>query len=138
MPKTEKETQEQKQIQREIAMYVMDTAMHIVHDSYLYGSDLWPSGGFKIGGPGRHTLGPPDTVYYGANPYGYEQDPIKGRLGFTMFNTAEKREAAIAEHLRTIFDHTVLNNIYFENEFKSSFQPVTHIWFTFTYLQTQK
>jgi hypothetical protein len=138
MPKREVDTPEQKQIQCEIITDVIDTAMHILHESYLNGSDLWPTGGMLVGGPGWYKKGPPDAIYLGVNPYGYEQEPIKGRFSCNMFNTPEKRMEITAEHLRIIFDQAISNNIYFENEFKSSYQPATHIWFTFTYLPTTK
>ncbi|WP_114937522.1 hypothetical protein [Mucilaginibacter endophyticus] len=136
MPSREKETPEQKQLMREIAMEVMDTGLRILHNSYLYGSDIWPVNGFHPGG--GFGLNVPDRIYYSVNSYGYNQDPIIGRYAFNLYEIIplDRLEAQV-DHLITIFDHTVYNNIYFVNEFKHT-KPLDRVWLTFTYLPTKK
>jgi hypothetical protein len=113
-----------------IGAEVCDAAMHIIHESYLFGSDLWPVGGFKAGGGWGSTI--KDCIYYAVNPYGWEKDPAIGRLAFNIYNTPEKRQMKQVEHIRLILDFSFRGAITFEDEFKNT-SPIDRIWFKFTY-----
>ncbi|WPU91854.1 hypothetical protein SNE25_21280 [Mucilaginibacter sabulilitoris] len=134
MPKRLPIPETERQAKQNISIEVCDAAMHVLHNSYLNGSDLWPTGGFKPSGRGM-DYSEPDTIWYGVNPYGWELTPIIGRFAFDIYNTPQRIEIAQVEHLRTIFDNTIFNGIFFEDEFKNT-SPIDRIWFTFTLTPT--
>ncbi|MEO6522182.1 MAG: hypothetical protein ABIN91_10925 [Mucilaginibacter sp.] len=133
MPKRITIPQVDRERQRDIIATVRDTAMHILHDSYLPRTNLWPKNGFKSG----HGIGCriKDCVYIGVNAWVLDAPPITGRLYLNIWNTEEKRREQQAEHIKIILDFAYSNNLYFEDEFKKT-SPTDYLWFKFTYTPT--
>jgi hypothetical protein len=130
MPTRPKITSEETAAKQNIVHHVCDTSMHILHNSYLFGSNIWPKNGFKVGwGIGCKIK---DCIYIGVNAYGWEKAPVVGRLVFNIWNTGARREKQQAKHIRIIMDQAYQNDLYFEIESKSIFTDDLY-WFKFTY-----
>ena len=109
-----------------VVQEVITTAMHMLHDSYLYGSDLWPVNGFKAGsGIGSHLE---DCIHVGANSVNNQS----GRLYFNIFNTTEERITQQAFHIKQIFDFTLRDGIRFEDDLRG--RLIEPLWFSFAKL----
>ncbi|MBB6131799.1 hypothetical protein [Mucilaginibacter lappiensis] len=124
-----KTTPEERIASAYLTMLVGDTAMHILHESAFYGSDLWPVSGFRPNCYGKPLV---DCISYGVNPYGWEKKPIIGRLGFTVWNYQQSRVNEQFEQIKLLFDYTYYNDILFENELRRSY-ITDMLWFKFTY-----
>lgn len=115
-----------------VKQHVCDTAMHIIHDSSLSETHLWPSNGFKAGyGIGCEV---DDRIYYFSLIYDEVKDPNRGGLQFNVHNEAYKRATEQIEALKTIFHQAYLNNVYFEaHDMSDSVMHFRHEQFIFTY-----
>lgn len=92
---------------------VADTALHIIYDSYLYGSNLWPKKGFRAGwGIGCDLK---DCIYYGVNAWGWMDENPNGAIVFNFHNTPLNRRWKQITHLKILLDYTIINDIYFED-----------------------
>jgi hypothetical protein len=100
---------------------VINAAMHMLEDSGMYGSKLWPKNGVRTGS-GSLT----DCIYLAVNAYGF---PTVGRLVFNPPDT--RRGDKQSDQIRLIFDYAIRDNIYFEYEFRNS-TLVNKLWFKFT------
>jgi hypothetical protein len=127
-------TPEERQAQQFLITHVHDTALHILHNSYLYGSDLWPKNGFVTGQGMDCKI--KWCINIGVNPYGWANETIEGRLAFTVYNTGMGKKIQQEKHLRIIMDQAYQNDLYFENEFKNTV-ITDYNWFKFTYTPTQ-
>jgi hypothetical protein len=117
-----------------IAAHVVETAMHILHESYLYGSDMWPKNGFRTGRVVDTRL--KNYVLYGVNPYNCESVPAIGRICFEFKNTGARKEKLQGKHLKIIMDQAYRNGLFFEDESKSPMTADTY-WFQYTYTPTK-
>jgi hypothetical protein len=136
MPTRPKITPEETAAKQNIVHHVCDTAMHILHNSYLYGSDMWPKNGFKAGwGIGCKIK---DCIYYGVNAYGWDQNPVIGRLAFNLHNVGVRRLKQQTKHIETILDLSIMNDLLYEQEFRNSNWFDHPLWFKFTYTPTSK
>jgi hypothetical protein len=117
-------------IKQNIVHHACDTAMHILYNSGLAETNLWPKKGFKAG----HGIGceKKDRIYFSANAFGWDKKPVYGRLGFNIWNTPLPRERKQNRAIRLILDYAYYNDLFFEDEFKSNFITDT-LWFKFTY-----
>lgn len=96
--------------------HVCDTAMHILHDSYLANTNLWPKKGFKAGwGIG---YGEADIIYYAARTI--QEEPNKGILVFNLHARGRARRINQMIHLKIIFDYTITTELYFEDAYPKS------------------
>jgi hypothetical protein len=114
---------------------VCDTAMHILHDSYFNGSDLWPKNGFKIGLCPSEP--PKNTIYVHARPWTMENIPLVGTLAITLYTVNKRTREKQAKHLLRLFDCTVKEDLFFEDEYPDSWM-LEPVWFKFTYTPTSK
>lgn len=113
-----------------IIHHVCDTAMHILHDSYLSNTNLWPKRGFKAGwGIGCEVK---DRIYYGANAYGWDQTPAFGSIVFNVWNTGIKRLDLQHYHIKLILDYAYRNDLLFEDE-RRKYRDDLQVKFKFTY-----
>jgi hypothetical protein len=116
--------------QPNIVNMVCDTTMYILHDSYLYGSNLWPKNGFKVGsGIGTKIK---DCIYVGVNAYGHDQNPIIGALRFNIWNTGARRFWKQHHHIKLIMDFAYKNELLFEDQFRTSSLDCLSFKFTYT------
>ena len=137
---TEKQTEAQLAkaavpIKQHLVHHVCHTAMHIIHDSYLPKTNLWPKNGMRVG----WGIGCPnkDTIFYGVNVYEWDQTPVKGVLKFNIWNTRERRSLHQALHIKRILDYAYLNDLYFEDHGRNT-RFDTDPSFIFTYTPTTK
>ncbi|AMR34194.1 hypothetical protein A0256_23440 [Mucilaginibacter sp. PAMC 26640] len=118
-------------IKQNLVHHITDTAMHLLHDSYLTHTNLWPKNGIHAGwGIGCSKK---DRIYIGVNAYGWNQNPIIGRLGINIGNTGVRRKAAQVKHLEILLDYAYINDVFFEDEFRNVNWFDHPIWFKFTY-----
>lgn len=114
-----------------IVQRVVSAALTILHESVLYGSNLWPKKGFKGGICWDKPID--DTVWFVVNAFGHEQTPVTGRLGLSRMDEYSKpRSYKQYKMIRLILDEAIYDNIHFEDEFKSSCTDRPFIWFKFT------
>jgi hypothetical protein len=103
--------------------------MTILHDSVLYGSNLWPKKGFKGGTCWDKPFD--DTVWFGVNAYGFEKVPVIGRIGFQRMDQYMKpRSYKQYKMIRLIMDEAIYGGVYFEDELRN--HEGEFIWFKFT------
>jgi len=115
----------------DIVNRVVNATMHILHESVLYGSNLWPKKGFKGGICWDKPLD--DTVWFGINAYGHERKPIIGRIGFHRMDEFMKpRSYKQYKMIRLILDEAIHDEIFFEDELRTSETDSPFIWFKFT------
>lgn len=113
---------------QDVAGMVVSAAFHIVHDSQMYGTTLWPKNDFVAGYGIECNV--KDRIYIGINAYGIDQDPVTGLLLFNIHNTPFPRHKKQQQQIRLIMDQAIYNNIRFDDEYKTDF--VNNPWFTFT------
>lgn len=114
-----------------IILHVCDTAMHILHDSDLKLTDLWPGGGFKP--IERNTIFVTDTIYYTVNAFGIELTPMTGRFVIGVRDYDEERKNKQFKAISLLLDHAYYNDLYFEDEFRDVTVSHDHHWFKYTY-----
>lgn len=112
-----------------LSTLVGDTAIHILHESYLFNSELWPAGGFMVDGYGGPIM---DCISYGVNPYGWNQYPIIGRLVLCVWNYKKSRVDLQFDQIKLILDYTYMNDILFEDDLRNSY-ITDMLYFKFTY-----
>lgn len=115
----------------DIVNRVVNATMTILHESALYGSNLWPKKGFKGGICWDKPLD--DTVWFLVNAYGYERRPITGRLAINKMDEFMKpRSYKQYKMIRLILDEAIHDDVYFEDELRTSATDRPFIWFKFT------
>jgi hypothetical protein len=115
---------------RNIVQHVHDTTMHILYNSSLQESPLWPKNGFKAGtGIGCKII---DRIYIVINAYGYEMVPPIGIVQLNIFNTIWKRECEQVFAIKAILDYAYYNNTFLEDEFRNSKIDTYRFKFTYT------
>ncbi|MBB6109769.1 hypothetical protein SAMN05421821_105187 [Mucilaginibacter lappiensis] len=108
---------------------VCDTALRIIHNSSFYGSELWPTGGFKA-----NSQGGTDCIGYCVNAFGYELTPKTGRFVIYMCDDYdEERKEDQFGQIKLLLDYAYYNDILFEDEFRGVTVRHDHHWFKFTY-----
>jgi hypothetical protein len=118
-------------IKQNIVHHVCDTAMHILNDSDLYWTKLWPKNGFKAGyGIGSEVK---DRIYYFCAIWDILATPPTGHLQFNIHNTPDNRESKQVDSLKLIYDQSYLNNIFFEDLYPNS--AIRSLRFKFTITQ---
>lgn len=97
---------------QDIISQVTSAAMHILHDSYLYGSTLWPKRGFVIGALREDFIH--DIIYVIArvrlNQRTLENDQS---LSLILHSLNYKRIKKQAQTLDLILDYAVHSNVSF-------------------------
>jgi hypothetical protein len=106
---------------------VVNAAMHMLEDSGMRGSKLWPKNGFRVGSGALA-----DCIYIAVNAYSF---PTVGRLVFNPPDT--RRSDKQSDQIRLIFDYGRYENIYFEYEFRNS-TLLNKLWFKFTITKSGK
>ena len=113
---------------QDIVQRVVTAAMHIIYDSNLYGSDLWPEKEF-VAGFGIECV-VKDRIYVGVNAYGVDKNPIEGLLIFNINNTPILRHKKQSNQIRLIMDQAFYDGIYFSDVSQSS-RFIDNPWFNF-------
>lgn len=129
MPARPKTSPEERAIQRGLISHVCDTAMHILHESAFFDSDIWPASGFR---PNSYGQSIQDCISYGLNPYGWERRPMTGRISFNVWDYKQTRVDEQFEQIKLSLDCAYLNNVLFEDELTNSY-ITDKLWFKFTY-----
>lgn len=115
------------QLNRDVKQIVITSALHLLYDSHLYNSKLWPKNDIKVGyGIGTKII---DALWIECNAEGIDNEPIDGRLLINTWNTSEKRSTEQFNEIERILDQSVYENIHFEHELTSLDR---FIWFKFT------
>ena len=110
---TEKQIAAQKkreliQIKKDTVSRVIESILHVLHDSQFFGSNLWPTNGFKTGYSGTEEL---DTICI--------LILMEGEYKKVRFNLWGKEERVHIQYqqLVAIFDQAIYDNIYFYPEY---------------------
>lgn len=109
---------EQSKIKRDIISHVMESVMHILYDSQLYESSLWPKNGFKSGYTGEEKM---DTITIGIlviNESGFK------KIQFNIWGK-ERRVLKQRRQLALIFDQCVYDNLFFYPESSSNIDQIS-------------
>ncbi|NII81682.1 MULTISPECIES: hypothetical protein [unclassified Pedobacter] len=108
---------EQSAIRLGIINRVFSAVMHILEESHIYGTDLWPVNGFKAGAwPDLDENGiyKYDTI----NIYIIAQaEPAMYKVRFNNWNTSEQRIVDQTNQMLLIFGDAVYDNIHFTMEY---------------------
>jgi hypothetical protein len=111
----------------DIVQRVVSATMHLLHNSDLQNTALWPKNGFKSGYGISTDI--KDALWVGCNAYGIDADPVIGRMGMNTWNTGVARTNKQFKRIAIIIDQAIEDDIYFEHELTSEDR---FIWFKFT------
>lgn len=123
-PLTKSQLTQQK---RDLSSRVVTAALHLLHDSHLYGTSLWPKKGFNVGYGISSEL--KDGLWIFCNAYGHEFIPQIGRLGINTQNTPYSRVKKQFDAIELILSEAIYDNIHFELELSD---PDSKMWFKIT------
>lgn len=115
-----------KTLRNNIVSDVISSAMHIIYDSDFTESVYWPKKGIKIGNGLSSSIR--DCLWLGCNAYGYENEPVIGRIGLRPGTQAKKRVNKQFEQIEMVLDQSIYEGIYFEHELTKMNE---FIWLTF-------
>lgn len=104
---------EQKQAKRDLISYITESVLHMLHDSQLFGSNLWPKKGFVSGYKGNEELDTISIIIVISDNNSYKK---------VRFNILGKEARVLKQHrqLVLIFDQAVYNDIYFYPQYHES------------------
>lgn len=125
-PGKEVKNNQMKPTKQDIISRAINAVMHILHDSHLYGSDLWPEHGFKTG-ISRDKISDIIDVYISAGVNDTTKKYYQS-MHFNIMNVQHKRSLDQAKSLDNIFDKAIYDGVYFE----SSIHPSTPYHYRFS------
>jgi len=123
------------QQKRDMVQRAYSAIMHILTDSQLYGTSLWPKHGFKPG----YAIDKPqnDTIWISVSYSVNEKNKISGGLGFNkMEHFNSPRGEKQCSQLRLIIDASYYDGFLFKDTFRDQPNFFGHCWFTYTHNET--
>jgi hypothetical protein len=111
------------QYKRNVVSRVIGSALHILHESYLPHTKLWPSAGIRIGnGLSVHDR---ECIFMGANVC---------REGFGVLHMwpttkSEQRERSQKKHVKLILDQAIHDGVVFTDQTPGSLD--FYLWFDY-------
>lgn len=106
---------EQAAIKRATIDKVFVACMHILENSQLYGTSLWPKNGFIVGSfPEKNSRGNPKLDVICIKPL--ITDEYNSWVRFNLWNKSESRAFKQCKQLKLIFDQTTYDGIYFTDK----------------------
>ncbi|MCY1522127.1 hypothetical protein D9M68_569720 [compost metagenome] len=129
--KAEQTKIEKERVRRDLD-HVVCSALHIIHESYLFGSNLWPRKGGYAGYPEENSC---DKLYVSAR-IDFE---INKNLAFvSVYNKTVSRSKKQIDALELILDHAVYENVIFMYSFsyaaKTYNKPHGILYLTFEFI----
>ncbi|RQO66811.1 hypothetical protein DBR40_21920 [Pedobacter sp. KBW01] len=118
---------EQTAIRLGIINRVFSAVMHILEESHIYGTDIWPVNGFKAGSfPDfdEHGIYKQDTI--NVNVLARAEPPMY-KVRFNNWNTSEQRIVDQTNQMLLIFGDAVYDNIHFTMEYP---EQENSLWLT--------
>lgn len=103
---------EQAEINRGIIDQVTSAALHILHESYLPETTLWPKKGFKAGY--RSKSAENNAIIYSARRTYELNYPVWQAIYFQCMNKSERRCINQQKHIYQIMDSAIYDGIHFD------------------------
>ncbi len=97
---------EQKQAKRDLISYITEIVLYVLHESQLFGSNLWPKNGFVPGYRGQEELDTINIIIVIGDNNSYK------KVRFNIWGK-EARVLKQRKQLVLIFDQSVYNDVYF-------------------------
>ena len=95
---------------------IYETIMHLLYESNLYGSSLWPKKSFKAG---WDNMGMNDVICIGIHA-----TPPTGLIQFNIYGLSIKRIRDQDMAIKKLFHQTIYNEIYFELEMEIAYSSL--------------
>ena len=112
------------QYKRDVVSLVIGSALHILHESYLPDTKLWPTDGIRIGnGLSKHSR---ECIFMGVNVCRDDWG------GMHMWPTTknEQRMRSQKKHIKLILDQAIHGGILFNDTFPGTLDY--YLWFDYT------